>query len=124
MFALGTSFYLDAVGLSSLIFMMIYVASFALSWGPVVWVMLAEMYPNNIRSTAMAIAVAVQWAANYLVSWTFPIMDKHSVLNSLFNHGFSYWLYAVMSILAAVFVWKMVPETKQKSLEEMERMWR
>ena len=72
----------------------------------------------------MAIAVAAQWISNYLVSWTFPLMDKNSYLLEQFNHGFSYWIYGIMGLLAAFLVWKFVPETKGKTLEEMERMWK
>lgn len=71
----------------------------------------------------MALAVAAQWVSNYLVSWTFPMMDKNSVLIEKFNHGFSYWIYGIMGLLAVIFVWKFVPETKGKSLEEMEKLW-
>ena len=124
MFALGFSFFFQKMGVASLIFMLGYVASFAMSWGPVTWVLLSEIFPNRIRGRAMAIAVAAQWVSNYLISWTFPIMDKSTFLTEHFNHGFSYWIYGVMGILAAIFVWKLVPETKGKTLEEMERMWK
>ena len=72
----------------------------------------------------MAVAVAAQWISNLLVSWTFPIMDKSSLLTDKFNHGFAYWIYGVMGVLAAWFVFKYVPETKKKSLEEIESFWR
>ena len=124
MFALGTAFFLESVGTMSLIFMLIYVASFALSWGPVTWVLLAEIFPNKIRGAALAIAVATQWIANYLVSWTFPMMNDSSYLTQHFNHGFAYWVYGVMGVIAAIFVWKFVPETKGKSLEEIEEFWK
>lgn len=123
MFALGTAFFLENVGTMALIFMLIYVASFALSWGPVTWVLLAEIFPNKIRGAALAIAVAAQWIANYLVSWSFPMMNDSSYLTSNFHHGFAYWIYGTMGILAALFVWKFVPETKGKSLEEIEEFW-
>ena len=123
MFALGAAFFLENVGTIALILMLTYVASFALSWGPVTWVLLAEIFPNKIRGRALAIAVAAQWIANYLVSWTFPMMDGSTYLNNSFNHGFAYWLYGAMGILAALFVWKFVPETKGKTLEEIEIMW-
>ncbi|MGK0414049.1 MAG: SP family xylose:H+ symportor-like MFS transporter [Polaribacter sp.] len=103
--------------------MLIYVASFAMSWGPVCWVLLSEIFPNKIRGRALALAVATQWISNYLVSWTFPMMDKNSYLLEKFNHGFAYWIYGVMGILAAIFVWKFIPETKGKTLEEMENLW-
>jgi len=124
MFALGFSFYFDSLGFTALLFMLTYVASFAVSWGPVTWVLLSEIFPNRIRGRAMAVAVAAQWISNYLISSTFPIMDKSSFLTNLFHHGFSYWIYGAMGFLAAFFVWKMVPETKRKSLEEMEGLWK
>ena len=123
MFALGTAFFSKTIGLFSLICMLVYVASFAMSWGPVTWVLLSEIFPNKIRGRAMALAVTVQWVSNYLVSWTFPMMDKNSFLIEKFNHGFSYWIYGVMGLLALLIVWKFVPETKGKTLEEMELIW-
>ncbi len=123
MLALGTNLMLCGAGLLSLFCMLAYIAGFAVSWGPVTWVLLSEIFPNQIRGKAMALAVAAQWIANYLVSWSFPIMNDNPFLVEKFNHGFSYWIYGVMSILAAAFVWKMVPETKGRSLEEMEKLW-
>ena len=123
MFALGMTFYMKSMGVGSLLCMLLYIAGFAMSWGPVTWVLLAEIFPNKIRGKAMAIAVAAQWVSNYLISWTFPMMDKNSVLIEKFHHGFAFWVYAVMSVLAAVFVWKLVPETKGLTLEEMESLW-
>ena len=123
MFALGTTFFMEYVGMGALIFMLIYVASFAMSWGPVCWVLLSEIFPNKIRGRALAVAVAAQWISNYLVSWTFPMMDKNSYLLETFNHGFAYWIYGIMGVLATILVWKFVPETKGKTLEEMEKIW-
>jgi len=123
MFALGGVFFSKSVGILALICMLVYVASFAMSWGPVVWVLLSEIFPNKIRGRAMAVAVAAQWISNYLVSWTFPMMDKNSYLLEKFNHGFAYWIYGVMAVIATIIVWKFVPETKGKTLEEMEKFW-
>lgn len=123
MIGLGTTFYIQNVGISSLLFMLAYTAFFAMSWGPVVWVLLSEIFPNKIR-WVMSIAVAAQWIANLLVSWTFPVMDKSTYLNDVFHHGFAYWIYGAMGLLAAWFMWKFVPETKGKSLEEMSKLWK
>ncbi len=123
MIALGCLFSAKAVGLGALVAVVAYIAGFALSWGPVVWVLLSEMFPNSIKGTAMAIAVAAQWIANLFVSWTFKILDGSSVLNALFNHGFAYWIYGAMSLLAALFVLWYVPETKGKSLEAIQDLW-
>jgi len=101
----------------------VYIAGFAMSWGPVTWVLLSEIFPNSIKGKAMAIAVAAQWIANFVVSTTFPMMDRNSALNAAFNHGFAYWIYGGMSVLAALFVARFVPETKQRSLEAIETLW-
>lgn len=79
MFTLGTAFYTSSLGVFALACMLVYVAGFAMSWGPVAWVLLAEIFPNNIRGKALAVAVAAQWIANYFVSWTFPMMDKIAI---------------------------------------------
>jgi SP family xylose:H+ symportor-like MFS transporter len=71
----------------------------------------------------MAVAVAAQWIANYLISSTFLILNNNPYLIKTFNHGFAYFVYGIMSILAAVFVWALVPETKNRSLEQMQHLW-
>ena len=117
------SFYFNQVGILALILMLLYTAAFAMSWGPVCWVLLAEIFPNSIRG-AMSIAVAAQWIANWVVSLTFPMMNDNVGLTNLFHHGFAYWIYGLMSALSAIFMWKMVPETKGKTLEQMEGLWK
>ena len=124
MISLGFAFYAEIGGYAALICMMVYVAAFALSWGPVTWVLLSEIFPNDIRNKAMPIAVAAQWLSNWLVSASFPVMNENSYLVDTFNNGFAYWIYGVMSILAAVFVLKFIPETKGKTLEEMNSLWK
>lgn len=136
MISLGSLFDARAVGvdvtpgagassgtLLALIAVVTYIAGFALSWGPVTWVLLAEMFPNSIKGKAMAVAVAAQWIANLLVSWTFKVLDGSTALNSLFNHGFAYWLYGAMSLIAALFVIRYVPETKGRTLEAIQDLW-
>jgi SP family xylose:H+ symportor-like MFS transporter len=123
MIALGFAFYSGNVGMVALIFMLTYTAAFAMSWGPVCWVLLSEIFPNSIRG-ALSIAVAAQWIANWVVSLTFPMMNDNDWLTSKFHHGFSYWIYGVMGILSAVFMWKLVPETKGKTLEQIESLWK
>jgi len=123
MLTLGFLFSSGHVGMTALAAVVVYIGGFALSWGPVVWVLLSEIFPNAIKSKAMAIAVAAQWIANLFVSWTFKILDGNSVLNAMFNHGFAYWIYGVMSILAALFVYRYVPETKGRTLESIQHLW-
>jgi SP family xylose:H+ symportor-like MFS transporter len=112
-----------SAGMWGLVAVVGYIAGFSLSWGPIVWVMLAEIFPNSIKGKAMAIAVAAQWIANLFVSWSFKVLDGNSALNTAFNHGFAYWLYGAASILAALFVMKYVPETKGRSLEAIQELW-
>lgn len=112
-----------ALGTAALISILVYIASFAMSWGPVVWVLISEIFPNVIRGKAMAIAVACQWIFNFLIAQTFPMMSESETLLSSFKGGFPFWLYGAMGFVAVWFVWKMVPETKGKTLEEMENNW-
>lgn len=121
---LAICFYTHALGWIALICVLGFVASFAFSWGPVTWVLLSEMFPNAVRSKIMSVAVAVQWVTNYLVSSTFPLLDKNTVLVETFNHAFSFGLFGIMALLSGIFVYKMLPETKGKSLEEMEQIWK
>ncbi len=123
MLLLGFSFFADQTGFIALLFMLIFTAGFAMSWGPVTWVLLSEIFPNSIRG-AMSVPVATLWIANLIISWTFPILNDNVWLTAKFNHGFSYWIYGLMSIFAAVFVFKFIPETKGKSLEEIEKLWK
>ena len=105
---------------------MIYSASFMFSWGPICWVYIAELFPNTIRSRATALAVAFQWIFNFIVSSTFVPMYNMSLgsMGDSFGHFFAYGLYGIICIIAAVFVWRLVPETKGKTLEDMTHMWR
>ncbi len=117
MFAIGLLAFYSIIGVSTLIFIVIYTASFMMSWGPICWVMISEIFPNTIRGKAVAIAVAAQWISNFIVSATFPSLEAFSIT-------FTYTLYGVMSVLSALFVWKMVPETKGKTLEDMNKLWK
>ena len=105
---------------------MVYSASFMFSLGPICWVLISEIFPNTIRSQAVAIAVAFQWIFNFIVSSTFlPMYNMR--LGSMgvnFGHFFSYALYGVICVVAALFVWKLVPETKGKTLEDMTKLWK
>lgn len=117
MFAISGLAFNNIIGISTLVFIVIYTASFMMSWGPICWVLIAEIFPNKIRGQAVAIAVAAQWFANYLISSTYPPMME-------FSGGMTYGFYGLMAVLSALFVWKMVPETKGKTLEDMEKIWK
>ncbi|MGA9658510.1 MAG: sugar porter family MFS transporter [Asticcacaulis sp.] len=124
MLALGLMFQNHTEGSMLLYAAIFYIAGFALSWGPVVWVLLSEMFPNSIKGPAMALAVAAQWLSNYIVTASFKVVDGDTALNAVFNHGLNYYVYAAFSVLAALFVWKFVPETKGKTLEAIESFWK
>ena len=104
--------------LMCMVSIMVYSASFMFSWGPICWVLIAEVFPNTIRGAAVAIAVAFQWIFNWIVSTSFV-----PLANSM-GYWFTYGLYGVICVLAAVFVWRLVPETKGKTLEDMTRLWK
>jgi MFS transporter, SP family, arabinose:H+ symporter len=115
---LGAAFALDMTsGPWVLLFTLSYVAAFAMAMGPAVWVIMAEIFPTQIRGRAMSIATVCLWTACYAVSQTFPWMLKH------LEGPMTFWFYAVMCLLAIVFVAMYVPETKGKTLEEIERGW-
>lgn len=112
-------------GIISLIGILIFIGSFAMSMGPVVWVILSEIFPNRIRSVAMSIAVAGQWLANYFVSQSFPMIvdsdaNKLQLDGGIWNNALPYFIFSGFIVVIIVFVWKFIPETKGKTLEEME----
>jgi SP family arabinose:H+ symporter-like MFS transporter len=118
LFAVGYGFY--AENMSSyliLFFILLYVAAFAVSLGPVVWVMISEIFPTRIRGRATAIASLSLWAADYVVSQTFPMLLEG------FGAAATFWLFAAFSVIAVIFCAKVVPETKGMSLEQIERLW-
>ena len=110
----------------SVISIMVYSASFMFSWGPICWVLIAEIFPNTIRGAAVAVAVAFQWIFNFIVSSTFLPMYNMSVgdMGEKFGHMFAYALYGIICVIAIIFIWKLVPETKGKTLEDMTNLWR
>jgi sugar porter (SP) family MFS transporter len=106
----------DVAGPIALIAANLFVVAFGMSWGPVVWVLLGEMFPNRIRAAALGLAAAGQWAANWLITVTFPGLRQ--VL------GLAYGFYALCAVLSFLFVWQWVEETRGKSLEDMhEEAW-
>lgn len=122
---LGVSLQQDAVGLVSLIGVLVFIGSFALSMGPVVWVILSEMFPNKIRSVAMSVAVAAQWAANYVVSQSFPIVMESEANNSApWNGSMPYFIFIGFIVVIIFVTYRFIPETKGKSLEEIESFWK
>lgn len=101
-----------AAGPIALVAANLFVVSFGMSWGPVVWVLLGEMFPNRIRGAALDLAAAAQWLANCAITASFPALGDFSL-------GIAYGIYAVCAVLSFLFVWRFVAETKGKHLEDM-----
>lgn len=101
-------------GMVALVAANLYIVGFAISWGPVMWVLLGEMFPNQIRGAALSVAGLSQWLTNFVITMTFPM------LLSGIGLGGAYTIYAVFAALAALYAWKFVKETKGKTLEQME----
>ena len=124
-FGVATTFGQAGLEVVTMLSIMVYAASFMFSWGPICWVLIAEIFPNTIRGAAVAIAVAFQWIFNFIVSSTFvPMFNMHLQPGDHFGHWFTYGLYGIICIIAALFVWRLVPETKGKTLEDMTQLWR
>lgn len=108
-----------------LLFIILYVVCFGLSVGPVTWVILSEIYPTAVRGRALGLATFFLWMADYVVTQTFPMMDAPgSWLVRQFNHAFPFYIYAVFCVVLVLLVWRWVPETKGRSLEEIARSWK
>lgn len=136
-FGVALTFGHQGLEMFTMISIMVYAASFMFSWGPICWVLIAEIFPNTIRGGAVAIAVAFQWIFNFIVSSSFvPMFNMQVKYGDLlygvlpetaaaeFGHWFTYGLYGTVCLLAALFVWRIVPETKGKTLEDMSRLWK
>jgi sugar porter (SP) family MFS transporter len=105
------------LGTLTVISLMIYIAAFAIGMGPVFWLLISEIYPLNVRGTAMSLATVANWAANFLIAVTFL-----SFVNVL-TEGGTFLMYAVVGVLAWIFAFRLVPETKGKTLEQIQQHW-
>ena len=121
--AVGLSMSLGYVGSSLLLFALAYMAFFACSVGPVTWVLLSEVFPLRSRGRLMAMATVALWVTNFVVSQTFPQLDQNPWLVEHFHHGFPFLIYATFCFLGSWFVGAKFPETKGRTLEEIEEWW-
>jgi MFS transporter, SP family, sugar:H+ symporter len=112
-FSNGTLHLAPRIGMIALVSANLYVVFFNLSWGPVMWVMLGEMFPNQIRGSGLAVSGAAQWTVNFLISMSFPWLARFIGL------PITYGFYAACAFLSIFFVLKMVNETRGRELEEM-----
>ena len=111
---LGSMYFLNLKGLPLLLMVVTAIACFAMSLGPVTWVVLSEIFPNRVRGIAMSIATFALWSACFVLTYTFPLLNK------LLRASGTFWIYGVICILGFWFILKKLPETKGKSLEEIE----
>jgi SP family arabinose:H+ symporter-like MFS transporter len=117
LFMVGAAFQFQWSGSIILIFILAYVACFAASYGPVTWVVIAEIFPINLRGLAMSVSTLILWVAVYFVTQFFPVLLES------FGAAYTFWFFFLMSSIAFFYVLKMVPETKNKTLEEIEHSW-
>ena len=115
---IGLAFYMGmSAGYWVLTGILMYISFFAISLGPLTFVVVAEIFPNPIRGRAMSVAIFFLWLSVYVVSQTFPMLLEG------IGTAFTFWIYMVMSALAFLFIWRLIPETKEKTLEEIQVMW-
>ena len=112
---LGGSYYFGIQGFVILILVVMAIATYALTLAPVTWVILSEIFPNRVRGAAMAVATTSLWVASFGLTFTFPILNK------ALNASGTFWLYALISLSGFLFILKKLPETKRRSLEEIEK---
>lgn len=112
---IGAAYFFQLAGWPLLLLVISAIACYAMSLAPITWVVLSEIFPNRIRGAAMAVATVALWIASFLLTYTFPL------LNSAFGASGTFWLYGLISVAGFVFILKKLPETKGKSLEEIER---
>jgi MFS family permease len=108
----------EAAGIVTLASLIVFIVSFAFSLGPVVWTLINEIFPGEVRGRAVAFATALNWGAAFLVSEFFL-----SLVN-LIGEAQTFWLFAFFCVLAFIWIYARVPETKGRSLEEIEKLWR
>ena len=112
---LGACYYFEVTGIAILCLVITAIACYAMSLAPVIWVVISEIFPTRVRGVAMAIATFSLWTACFVLTYTFPLLNKAMGVSGTF------WLYAIICVIGFFFVRKMLPETKGKSLEEIEK---
>jgi sugar porter (SP) family MFS transporter len=115
-FMLGSSYFFELKGMAILVLVMVAIATYAMTLAPITWVVLSEIFPNSVRGAAMAIATTALWIACFVLTYTFPILNK------ILHASGTFWLYSIICLVGFLFILKKLPETKGKSLEEIENM--
>ncbi|MBS2210698.1 sugar porter family MFS transporter [Carboxylicivirga mesophila] len=111
---IGVAYYFNIIGWPLLLLVVAAIACYAMSLAPITWVVLSEIFPNKIRGAAMAVATVSLWLASFLLTYTFPILNRW-----LGAYG-TFWLYGLICVAGWVFIYRKLPETKGKTLEELE----
>lgn len=119
MFLVGVSIYTGNVTYMTLVYIFLYIMFFGFTLGPVMWVLLSEIFPNNVRDKAMSVCTGVLWVCNIVVAQTFPMINANETLITMFNGAFPFMLYGAIALLAVPFTIIFVPETKGKTLEAL-----
>ena len=112
---MGAAYYFHVSGLPLLIIVVLAIACYAMTLAPVMWVIISEIFPNRVRGVAMSVATFALWAACFILTYTFPILN-----HSLGAYG-TLWFYGLICLAGGIFVTIKLPETKGKSLEDIER---
>ncbi len=112
---MGAAYFFNVGGVAMLVIVVLAIACYAMSLAPVMWVVISEIFPNAVRGAAMAVATFALWAACFILTYTFPLLNK-----ALGPAG-TFWTYGVICVLGFLFIMKWIPETKNKSLEEIEK---
>jgi MFS transporter, SP family, arabinose:H+ symporter len=112
---IGAMYFFNIHGLPLLIMVVTAIACYAMSLAPVTWVVLSEIFPNRARGVFMSIATFALWSACFILTYTFPLLNK------MLHASGTFWLYGIVCVLGFWFIFKKLPETKGKSLEEIEK---
>jgi SP family arabinose:H+ symporter-like MFS transporter len=116
----GWMFRAQLSGIPLLLCIMAFIAAFSMAMGPIPWILCSEIFPNKVRGRAMSVATFTIWSGCYVVAQTFPILNDSKAVGPVLT----FWIYGGVSLLTFLFVWRFVPETKGRTLEEIERSWR
>ena len=114
---LGAAYHTHTQGVYTVALVVAAIACYAMSLAPVTWVVISEIFPNRIRGTAMSVAVAALWIASFILIITFP------ALNRMVGAAGTFWIYAAVCVAGFLFICWRLPETKGKTLEEIESTW-
>lgn len=115
----GWMFHTGENGLPLLLCVILFIAAFAMAMGPITWLLCSEIFPNKVRGRAMSVAAFTIWTACYIVAQTFPMMND----NPAIGPAITFWIYGSVSLVSFLFVLALIPETKGRTLEQIEKMW-